>query len=57
MFITPQTARKPQTARWIRDLAADWKRWSVAERAGAMIMMSLLTGATSYFYMIQIFHA
>jgi hypothetical protein len=42
-----QTASPRRTARAVRDLAADWKRWSVAERITAAVVVVLLVLAIS----------
>ena len=42
-----QTASLRPTARAVRDLTADWKRWSVAERIAAALVVVLLVLAIS----------
>jgi len=42
-----QTTSLRPTARAVRDLAADWKRWSVAERITAVVVVALLVLAIS----------
>jgi hypothetical protein len=37
-----QTASRRRTARAVQDLAADWKRWSVAERITSVVVVALL---------------
>ena len=37
-----QTASPRRVARAVRDLAADWKRWSVAERITAVVVALLV---------------
>ena len=42
-----RTAAPRPTTRAVRDLAADWKRWSVAERISAALVVVLLGLAIS----------
>jgi hypothetical protein len=47
--------RKPVRSRVMRDLAADWQRWTPAERVTATLLMGAITLAASAFYLAQIF--
>jgi len=38
-------ARAPRRSRALRDLQADWRRWSAGERVAALLMVALWTTA------------
>lgn len=46
-------ARLPRTGA-VRDLAADWKRWSLAERVGAVTLVGSLIISTSIPYALMV---
>ena len=48
--------RKPARSRAMRDLAADWQRWTPAERVTAGLVMGAIPITVSAFYLMQIFH-
>jgi hypothetical protein len=48
--------RKPARSRVMRDLAADWQRWTPAERLTAGLLIGAIWLTVSSFYLTQIFH-
>jgi hypothetical protein len=48
--------RRPARSRVMRDLAADWQRWTPAERLIAGLLMGALWISVSAFYLTKIFH-
>jgi len=40
-------------ARAVRDFAADWKRWSLAERVGAVALVASLIFSSSITYALR----
>lgn len=48
--------RKAARPRVIPDFAADWQRWTPAERVTAGALMAAMWLATSAFYLTKIFH-
>lgn len=48
--------RKRARSRMMRDLAADWQRWSAAERLTASLLMGAIWIAVAGFYLAKIFH-
>jgi hypothetical protein len=49
--------RKAARSRMMRDLAADWQRWSAAERLTAGLLMGAIWVGVCGFYLTKIFHA
>jgi hypothetical protein len=47
--------RKPTRSRAMRDLAADWQRWTPGERVTGALLMGTITLALGAFYAAQIF--
>lgn len=47
--------RKLDRSRAMRDLAADWQRWSPAERVTGTLLMGTITLALAAFYAAEIF--
>jgi hypothetical protein len=52
----PAKRRKPARSRVMRDLAADWQRWTPAERLIAGLLFGAIWLTVSSFYLTQIFH-
>jgi hypothetical protein len=52
----PAKRRKPARSRVMRDLAADWQRWTPAERLIAGLLFGAISITASAFYLTQIFH-
>jgi hypothetical protein len=48
--------RKRARSRVMRDLAADWQRWTPAERLTAGLLMGAISVTVSGFYLTQILH-
>jgi hypothetical protein len=48
-------ARRGIRSRLIRDFAADWQRWSPAERLTAGVLFAALWLSVSSFYLSQLF--
>jgi len=47
--------RKAARSRVMRDLAADWQRWTPAERVTGALLMGTITLALAAFYAARIF--
>ena len=52
----PAKRRKPARSRVMRDLAADWQRWTPAERLIAGLLIGAISITASALYLTQIFH-